>query len=211
MPYEFKFKEKEVALTKELDRLELQQLELEDTIRDIEEKKDNDGFGLLQNQEKKREEIEKKLNKVETNRDRVVKQRKELAADVLKDEETNKQMQNRQFGRAVKYGDTIQLQHIYTNKYLSVSDTDTAELAVQLVVNLQEHSNKSTEFKISPRFKVRSRGEVVLAGEHISLESKNAVGQYLSCTSEKFGTRVVGKNRFRQQGDYEASATAQIR
>ena len=98
--------------------------------------------------DEKRKEIGLKLEKLERDKEVLVTKRKQLALDVAKDEKTNRQMQQRQFGKPVEHGQTVQLQHVYTNKCLSVSDTDTAELAVQLVVNLQEHSNRSTEFQI---------------------------------------------------------------
>lgn len=141
-----------------------------------------------------------------------------LEADVKRDDARNKTVQISQRGSKVEYGQLIQLQHVYTDKFLSVSDTDTAYLGVQLAAQLQTHSDASTVFKILPRYKVRSVGQPVITGDDILLQSLSSSGQYLDCTDTKFepineqlGKFNFGGGRFHQVGDYEASASANQR
>lgn len=70
-------------------------------------------------------------------------------------------------GTPILYGQTIQLRHNYTKKYLSVSlksaKTDSNSMRVMISRNITKHSN----FRIMPAYKIRTEGEAVRQGDKI--------------------------------------------
>jgi hypothetical protein len=64
-------------------------------------------------------------------------------------------------------------------------------------------------FKVQPRYKARSDGDAVRAGDSIVLKSVDAQGQYLAFTAESFTVdQLVGTNGLQQIDDREASCSA---
>ena len=82
----------------------------------------------------------------------------------------NDSEQERQTTNALKFGDTIQFKHKYTDKFLCVLESESAMLEANAVrVTMQDYSSKDCFFKIMPRFKVRNEGEQVRAGDQIQI------------------------------------------
>ena len=69
---------------------------------------------------------------------------------------------------------------------------------------------------MKPKYKIRSEGDSVQAGDRILLESKLAVGNYLSYSSRKFDHNAQfsiedDRLRLHQVGDLEGTASATMK
>ncbi|KAK2143258.1 hypothetical protein LSH36_859g02062 [Paralvinella palmiformis] len=71
--------------------------------------------------------------------------------------------QKRNTGRRVRYGEVIQLKHSFTGKYIHMSTTKTSKVDKNnMLVTLESYSAKHAQFRILPRYKVRTEGEADL-------------------------------------------------
>ncbi|ESO83880.1 hypothetical protein LOTGIDRAFT_236387 [Lottia gigantea] len=94
--------------------------------------------------------------------------------------EDNDSEQKRQLGRKVLYGQVIQLRHLFTGKYIHVSTTKTSITeSNNMAVELRSDNAKHCQFRIMPRYKVKSEGDVVQVDDQIVLESFKSAGQFL--------------------------------
>eukprot|EP00041_Stephanoeca_diplocostata_P038566 m.1528282 g.1528282 ORF g.1528282 m.1528282 type:complete len:3000 (-) comp25237_c1_seq15:596-9595(-) len=130
------------------------------------------------------------------------------------DQANNDREQKRQTGKPLVYGDTIQLRHAFSNKFLGSSTTLTSPLEFRSMrVFLQEHSDRGCIFKVMPRFKVHSEGDTVKAGDQLRLVSQKggATGQFLSRTQKQYSMKDgtgFGEHQL-ELGDYEVVLSAQ--
>ncbi|XP_064599288.1 inositol 1,4,5-trisphosphate receptor type 1-like [Liolophura sinensis] len=91
----------------------------------------------------------------------------------------NEAEQKRQHGKRVRYGETIQLRHMFTGKFVHMSTTHTSQRDKNnLVVTLHGFNAKNAQFRILPRYKVKSEGEVVQIFDQIVFESVKSPGHY---------------------------------
>ncbi|GBG32793.1 Inositol 1,4,5-trisphosphate receptor [Hondaea fermentalgiana] len=80
---------------------------------------------------------------------------------------------------------TIQLQHVKSGKFLSMSPKKVARIRKDcLMVDLQDQGSELSWFQILPRFKVRAEGARVYAGDQIFLRSVKFPDYYLNSTQE---------------------------
>ncbi|KAK6195687.1 hypothetical protein SNE40_001061 [Patella caerulea] len=101
-----------------------------------------------------------------------------ITADL--ESEDNALEQKRQQGRKVLYGQVIQLRHLFSDKYVHVSTTKTSNTeSNNMAVELRSENAKHCQFRIMPRYKVKSEGDVVQVDDQIVLESFKSSGQYL--------------------------------
>ncbi|XP_075250138.1 inositol 1,4,5-trisphosphate-gated calcium channel ITPR2-like isoform X3 [Convolutriloba macropyga] len=106
----------------------------------------------------------------------------ELAAQA--ESEGNMSEQKRLQGKPLTYGATIQLQHQFSHRYVHVNTNRTSRTSSSdMMVELLPHSSKSAHFRIMPRYKVKSEGDIVRYDDQIVLESVKSVGQYLKVSS----------------------------
>lgn len=92
----------------------------------------------------------------------------------------NAMEQRRRLGDAVIYGQTIQLMHNHSRKFVRVSSTSTSKIEPSnMKVDLHEHSVRNSWFRIMPRYKVRAEGDNVRLGDQVVLESVKTMGEYL--------------------------------
>nr|XP_006825393.1 PREDICTED: inositol 1,4,5-trisphosphate receptor type 1-like [Saccoglossus kowalevskii] len=116
-----------------------------------------------------------------------------ISADA--EENDNEQEQKRQHGKPVKYGQVVQLKHLFTNKYIHVSSTQTSATEYSnMLVELLDYNAKNAQFKIMPRYKVKSEGDTVQVDDQIVLESFKSAGQFLHVSKAVFGQRFVNSN-----------------
>ncbi|XP_077987360.1 inositol 1,4,5-trisphosphate-gated calcium channel ITPR1-like [Glandiceps talaboti] len=107
----------------------------------------------------------------------------------------NEQEQRRQHGKPVKYGQVVQLRHQFTGKYIHVSTTNTSMTEYSnMQVDLLDYNAKNAQFKIMPRYKVKSEGDTVQVDDQIVLESYKSPGQYLHVSKAVFGQRSVNSS-----------------
>lgn len=87
--------------------------------------------------------------------------------------------------RILRYGDTVQLQHVKSGKFLSMAPKKVAKIRKDcLVVDLLHGGSESSWFQVLPRFKVRAEGAPIFAGDQIFLRSVKQTEYYLNKTSE---------------------------
>lgn len=87
--------------------------------------------------------------------------------------------EKRQMSKRVRYGDIIQLQHDFSNKYVHVSTTTTSNRDKNnMQVLLHDYHAKHAQFRILPRYKVKSEGEYVQYGDQVVFESFKSPGHY---------------------------------
>ena len=100
-------------------------------------------------------------------------------AKQLADEEAedNIELQARRLGDSIKFGQSVQLQHCYSNKFIKVDHSNTSVIEhANLKVKLDEHTRLLSHFKIMPKFKVHTEGVEVRERDHILLESVKITG-----------------------------------
>ncbi|XP_070537450.1 LOW QUALITY PROTEIN: inositol 1,4,5-trisphosphate-gated calcium channel ITPR3-like [Ptychodera flava] len=118
-----------------------------------------------------------------------------IASDA--EQNDNEQEQRRQHGKPVKYGQVIQLKHQFTGKYIHVSTTNTSATEYSnMLVEVLEFNAKNAQFKIMPRYKVKSEGDTVQVDDQIVLESFKSPGQYLHVSKAKFNDMSVNSSCF---------------
>ncbi|XP_019849951.1 PREDICTED: inositol 1,4,5-trisphosphate receptor-like [Amphimedon queenslandica] len=98
------------------------------------------------------------------------------------EEAENKLEQKRRFGSPVLYGDSIQLQHVASKKFVKVCSEASKTQSNNLLVSLSEENFEECIFKILPRYKVRSEGDEVRYNDQLKIENIKNQGQYLHCS-----------------------------
>ena len=95
------------------------------------------------------------------------------------EEEDNKLEFKRRKGDPVPYGQTIQLYHVASRRYVRISTTTTSRREPShLKVDLSEEITRGSWFRIMPRFKVRAEGDPIRGNDQVVIESVESVGQY---------------------------------
>lgn len=102
------------------------------------------------------------------------------------EQSTNKQEELDLSGKAIFYGQIVQLVHYGTNTFVVCDPNESAELdTTGLKLILQKEGNKYAWFKIMSPHKVRFEGEKVRKGDRIVLINEKT-GQSLHTSEEKF-------------------------
>ncbi|KAI0214641.1 Inositol 1,4,5-trisphosphate receptor [Lamellibrachia satsuma] len=104
----------------------------------------------------------------------------------------NKAEQQRQWGKVIYYGQVVQLKHMYTNKYVHISTTNTSLTeANSMRVLLCDYNAKHAHFRVMPRYKIKAEGDVVHVNDQLILESVKSSGQCLHVSDTYFGGGYV--------------------
>nr|XP_022341734.1 inositol 1,4,5-trisphosphate receptor type 2-like isoform X7 [Crassostrea virginica] len=142
----------------------------------------------IQNRYKLNKKYRKWMNSLQTdNAEQItrglLKQAKSAADAENKDNEAE---QTRQHGKRVRYGEVVQLKHVFTGKFVHMSTTQTSQKDKNnMKVSLHEYNAKNAQFRILPRYKVKSEGEIVQLFDQIVFESVKSHGHYFHA-SEPF-------------------------
>jgi hypothetical protein len=95
----------------------------------------------------------------------------------------NDSEQKRNLGKKLCYGDIVQLKHMFSHKYLHL---DSTQISLQdqnsMIMCLSEMNGKTAQFRIIPRYKVKSIGELVQLYDQVSFESMKSRGHYFHCS-----------------------------
>uniref|UniRef100_A0A1I8H777 Inositol 1,4,5-trisphosphate receptor n=1 Tax=Macrostomum lignano TaxID=282301 RepID=A0A1I8H777_9PLAT len=87
--------------------------------------------------------------------------------------------QKRNQGKRVRYGEIIQLKHVFTGKFVHVNTNETSQYDKNnMLLSLHEYNSKNAQFRILPRYKVKSEGEYVQLLDQISFESIKSPGHF---------------------------------
>ncbi|KAI8746410.1 inositol 1,4,5-trisphosphate receptor type 1, partial [Biomphalaria glabrata] len=96
----------------------------------------------------------------------------------------NMSEQKRQQGKKVRYGEIVQLKHVFTGKYIHMCTSQTSQRDKNnMMIMLQEFNAKNAQFRILPQYKVKSEGEVVQIYDQIIFESIKSPGHFFHASS----------------------------
>uniref|UniRef100_A0A1I8JCD5 Inositol 1,4,5-trisphosphate receptor n=1 Tax=Macrostomum lignano TaxID=282301 RepID=A0A1I8JCD5_9PLAT len=103
------------------------------------------------------------------------------------EEEDNALEQRRQKGKKVLYGQMVQLQHVFTGKFVHISTQNTSPTeSSNMQVTLSSENAAFALFRVMPRFKVKGEGDLVQIEDQVVLESVKSPGQFLHVSRHKF-------------------------
>ena len=101
------------------------------------------------------------------------------------EEDLNNTYMMKSIGNEVRYGDQIQLRHVKSSKYITVTTTQTAETEREnLVVMLNEAGSSLSWLTVMPRLKIDQEGDVVRNASDIYFKVSERNNEFLHC-SEK--------------------------
>eukprot|EP00127_Corallochytrium_limacisporum_P000736 Clim_evm22s25 gene=Clim_evmTU22s25 len=141
-------------------------------------------FAMKKDANKIKMETTKAKLKTITYRDRKLRQAQKASED---EDQANILEQARLSGKAVVYGDVVELKHMNSGSYLYVAADETAHFNNEaMLIGLTDKNNLSTRFRIMPRYKLRSEGENVRAGDQVVLESVRVPGSYIHTSWSTF-------------------------
>jgi inositol 1,4,5-triphosphate receptor type 1 len=95
------------------------------------------------------------------------------------EQESNVEEFKRSIGDVVMYGDTVQLLHLSSGRYLSVKKTAALVERGNLQVTLLEAPDQGSCFLVKSGYRTRSEGDRVIFGEVVSLGSLGFQGMGL--------------------------------
>ncbi|CAD5124825.1 DgyrCDS13086 [Dimorphilus gyrociliatus] len=114
------------------------------------------------------------LNKDEI--EKLEKSLRDVYVTVEAEKKDNIKDQERLRGKALRYGEIIQLRHIFTNKFIHVSASDTSHIMKnKSIVKLEDYSDKGSWFRILPRGKIKVSGEKIEYSDEVVFESGGTV------------------------------------
>lgn len=122
----------------------------------------------------------------------VERQVKSLALQMESERKENSAEYRRTAGKDVVYGQIVQLRHIKSRSYLSLTVKEAAELEKDSMrIILEKDGSEGSWFIIAPRLKMRSEGEPVNLGDQVAFISKK-FNNFLFCSMKMSRTEVCG-------------------
>jgi hypothetical protein len=122
-----------------------------------------------------------------------------LVQEMAREKKTNQQEISAAVGRDVRYGMVIQLRHVISDKYLSVSRKSPEQNRDGKRIEVQKYAGEFAYFRILPRLRVHVEGERVHVGDPVVLEhcesSLRLTFGLPRTTSKVGGATVVTKQR----------------
>ncbi|CAD5117763.1 DgyrCDS6509 [Dimorphilus gyrociliatus] len=117
-----------------------------------------------------------------------------LRSDALSETRDNEKEKQRAHGQRLRYGQIIQLKHIFTDNYVHISTSKTSLRDKNCMqVMLYGFDDKHAQFKILPRFKVKSEGDLIQDSDQVLLESVKSPGQFLHASTAFQDTFIRSK------------------
>ena len=127
-----------------------------------------------------------------------------LRKEVENEKKENASEQQSLLGKEIAYGNICQLQHHYTDKFIGVSDSQTAVVdRASLKVMLFETNGKNVQFKIIPKYRINNLGDKIRFEDQIVLENVKT-HQYLQISKTPLKDTFYGI----QPNSYEINASA---
>lgn len=94
----------------------------------------------------------------------------------------NRNVMKSKIGNILCFGDTVQLLHVKSNKFLTVKPTDLArDERENMKVTLSYDGSVMSWIKIMPRFKINREGEPITNGAEILLKVSERANEFLHC------------------------------
>ena len=130
---------------------------------------------------------------------------KELAIAEARDNELE---QRRRHGLNVTYGQVVQLWHPHSRRFLQVSPANNSLMEPSnMKVELSATPSRECYFRIMPRYKVRSVGDLICVDDEIVLESEKSRGQFIHCSNDPLSaamSKAAAPLQF-LEGNYEVN------
>lgn len=130
---------------------------------------------------------------------------KELAVAEARDNELE---QRRRHGMNVTYGQVVQLWHPFSRRFLQVSGSNNSVTEPSnMKIELSAGASRECYFRIMPRYKVRSVGDLIAVNDEIVLESEKSRGQFIHCSADALhsGLAKVASPLAFLHGNYEVN------
>lgn len=103
-----------------------------------------------------------------------------LERGYLNEQKLNEQYMANKFGTPVRYGDTIQLLHVKSKKYVTVVSREVAYVEKENIrVKLDTHGTTESWLTVQPRFKINQTGDVLMSNAEIKLNVAVRPNEYL--------------------------------
>ncbi|XP_019851941.1 PREDICTED: inositol 1,4,5-trisphosphate receptor type 3-like [Amphimedon queenslandica] len=115
--------------------------------------------------------------------------------------------QARRYGSRVLYGDSVQLQHVSSKKFVSVHSEASKTESNNLLISLSSVNAEGCVFKVLPRYKVRSEGDEVRFRDQLKIESMKTQGQFLHSSNRTLGASNASFNVLKDCFELNLSAT----
>lgn len=110
-----------------------------------------------------------------------------LRTGAANEQKMNVAYMKNKLGNEVHYGDTIQLLHVKSKKYITVIGNEVAENERQNIrVRLDPEGSPDSWMIIQPRFKINQSGDAVLSNSEIKLNIAERSNEYLHCTDKGY-------------------------
>ncbi|CAH1800294.1 unnamed protein product [Owenia fusiformis] len=103
---------------------------------------------------------------------------------VKAEHDDNRTEQKRQMGKMVRYGEIIQLQHVFTQKFIHANPNQASRRDKNnIMVQLHSYNAKAAQFRVLPKYKVKAEGEFVQILDQVIFESAKTPGQYFHASA----------------------------
>jgi hypothetical protein len=120
----------------------------------------------------------------------------EMRADRETEKNVEKLSNSQLQGVPVHYGQTVQLQHVKSSKFLTLSARMLADVEKECMrLSLSEGGNMGSWLKLMPRFRFRSEGATVHVGDQVMLECERLLGSFVRCDPRGLATFMSDPQR----------------
>lgn len=98
----------------------------------------------------------------------------------------NEAFMKQKMGTIIKFGETIQLLHVKSGKYVTVKSTELArDERENMAVCLRAEGSMDCWLQIMPRFKINKEGDMITGNTEILLKVSERSGEFLHCADKK--------------------------
>ena len=130
-------------------------------------------------------ELRKKDSLEESKDPGMMKYRQVLERGARSEKGMNDDMLQRKIGTPINFGDTIQLLHVKSEKYLTIIDNQLAEDEREnLKVVLSSSGSSLSWLRFMPRFKIDKKGDPILSLQEICIEVVDRNSEYVHASSK---------------------------
>ena len=108
-----------------------------------------------------------------------------LERGYINEQKLNEQYMKTKFGTPVRYGDTIQLLHVKSKKYLTIIPTEVAAVEKENIkISLDVAGSTESWLIVQPRFKINQTGDMVMSNAEVKLNVAGRSNEYVHCADK---------------------------
>jgi hypothetical protein len=134
--------------------------------------------------------MEKELNgDITTANDYSLRQLTALRRGAFNEQRLNSQYLSSKIGTPIRYGDSIQLLHLNSKKYLTIIGHEVALLERENIrVRLHPEGTEDSWLTLQPRFKITQHGDLVFTNSEVKFNVSERHNEFLHITDKTFAT-----------------------